>query len=93
MTDALSPDITAKDWRWLSIPEEDCRSIVLCTDGVADDLSDATSFVKEFCEAYRNLPSESASRHIEETLREWPTPRHSDDKTLACLLRKEVPDE
>ena len=93
MTAALSPDVTAEDWRWLSMPEEDCQSIVLCTDGVSDDLSDATGFVKEFCEAHRSLSSVSASRRTREALENWPTPKHSDDKTVACLFREEVDDE
>lgn len=93
MTAALSTDVTAKDWRWLSIPEEDCQSIVLCTDGVSDDLSNATDFVKEFCEAHRCLSSATAARRAREMLEKWPTPKHSDDKTIACLLREEVTNE
>jgi serine/threonine protein phosphatase PrpC len=93
ITAALSPDVTAEDWRWLSIPEEDCQSIVLYTDGVSDDLSDANGFVKAFYEAHRDLSSVSASRRTREALEKWPTPKHSDDKTIACLFREEVVDE
>jgi serine/threonine protein phosphatase PrpC len=93
ITAALSPDVTAEDWRWLSMPEEDCQSIVLFTDGVSDDLSDANGFVKAFYEAHRDLSSVSASRRTREALEKWPTPKHSDDKTIACLLREEVADE
>jgi serine/threonine protein phosphatase PrpC len=93
ITAALSTDVTEKDWRWLSIPEDDCQSIVLCTDGVADDLSDATGFIKEFCDAHRGLSSVSAARRAREALEKWPTPRHTDDKTIACLFREEVADE
>jgi serine/threonine protein phosphatase PrpC len=93
MTDTLSPDVTVRDWRWLSMPEEDCQSIVLCTDGVSDDLSDATGFVKEFSEAHRCLASVSAARRAREALQKWPTPKHSDDKTIACLFWEEVADE
>ncbi len=93
MTAALSPDVTAEDWRWLSMPEKDCQSIVLCTDGVSDDLSDATGFVKAFCEAHRCLSSVSAARRARQVLEKWPTPKHSDDKTIACLFREEVSDE
>lgn len=93
MTAALSPDVTGEDWRWLSISQDECQSIVLCTDGVADDLSDPTGFVKEFCEAHRCLSSVSAARRARQTLQNWPTPKHTDDKTIACLLREEVADE
>jgi hypothetical protein len=93
ITVALSPNVTEKDWRWLSIPEDDCKSIVLCTDGVADDLVDVDGFVKEFADAHRKLSSVSAARRVREVLEKWPTPKHSDDKTIACLFREEVADE
>ena len=93
ITVALSTNVTEKDWQWLAIPEEDCRSILICTDGVADDLSDAEGFIKEFCGAYRGLSSMSASRRVREMLLKWPTPKHSDDKTIACLFQEVTTDE
>lgn len=93
ITAALSPNITEKDWRWLSIPEDNCEAIVLCTDGVADDLNDADGFVKEFVSGHCMLASMSAARQACEMLRNWPTPKHSDDKTIVCLIREEVADE
>lgn len=93
ITAALSTDVTEKDWRWLSIHENDCQSIVLCTDGVADDLSDVVGFVKNFYDVHCSLSSVSAARRAREALENWPTPKHSDDKTIACLFREEVADE
>jgi len=93
ITAALSSNVTERDWRWLSIPEDDCKSIVLCTDGVADDLKDTDGFVKEFASAHRDLSSVSAARRTREVLGNWPTPKHSDDKTIACIFREEVAGE
>lgn len=93
ITVALSPNVMAKDWRHLSVPEEECIAVLLCTDGVADDLDNVEGFVKGFIDAHRDLAAVSASRHIREMLENWPTPKHSDDKTIACLLREEVADE
>ena len=93
ITAALSTHTTEKDWQWLSIPENDCMSIVLCTDGVSDDLTDTDGFVKAFTTAHRNLSSVSGSRAAREVLENWPTPKHSDDKTIACLFREEVADD
>lgn len=93
ITAALSPNVTDKDWRWLSIPEDDCKSIVLCTDGVADDLKDTDGFVREFVSAHCELSSVSAARRVHKLLENWATPKHSDDKTIACLFMKEVADE
>lgn len=93
ITAALSANVIMKDWRWLSVPEAICQSIVLCTDGVADDLTDVNGFVKEFAEAHRRLSSLSAVSRTREALHNWPTPKHSDDKTIACLFREEVANE
>ena len=93
ITVALSLNVTEKDWQWSAIPESDIRSIVLCTDGVADDLADVNGFVAEFSDAHRSLSPVTAAHRVRETLKNWPTPKHSDDKTIACLLREEVADE
>lgn len=93
ITAALSTNTTVKDWRWLSLTEADCHAIVLCTDGVADDLSDVNGFVKGFADTHCRLSSVSAGRRVREALANWPTPKHSDDKTIACLFREEVADE
>ena len=46
-----------------------------------------------FVKAYRGLAQVTASRLAREMLENWPVPKHSDDKTIACLFRAEVPDE
>lgn len=93
ITAALSPDTGATEWRWLSMREEECRAVLLCSDGVADDLTDLNGFVAEFYAAHRGISSVSASRRSREMLANWPTPKHNDDKTIACLFREEVEDE
>lgn len=93
LTTPLSPNTSSEDWRHLSLPERECEAVLLCTDGVADDLEDAEGFVKAFIEAHRSLPAESAGQNIREMLEHWPTPKHSDDKTIACLCFMEVDDE
>lgn len=90
VTAALSPCVSPREWRNLSLPEKECNAVLLCTDGVADDLEDVNGFVKEFIESHRALSAVSANRHVREMLKEWPTPQHSDDKTIACLFREEV---
>lgn len=93
ITAALSSKVSAKDWRYLSLPEEECAAVLLCTDGVADDLDDTDGFVKGFIEAHHALATISANRHIREMLENWPTPKHSDDKSIACLCREEIAGE
>ena len=93
ITAGLSPNVTANDWRYLSLQEGECDAVLLCTDGVSDDLEDIDGFVKGFLEAHRGLAAESANRDVREMLENWPTPKHSDDKTIACLFRQEMADE
>lgn len=93
ITVALSPNVAGKDWQYLSLKEEECIAILLCTDGVSDDLDDADGFVKSFIEAHHRRPVVSANRSIRTILENWPTPKHSDDKTIACLCREEIMDD
>jgi len=90
ITTALSANVSAKDWQYMSLSAAQCIAVLLCSDGVADDLDNADGFVSSFVEAHRTLASVSANRRIREMLENWPTPKHSDDKTLACLCSEEV---
>ena len=90
ITVALSQNVSSNEWKYLSLPEVDCTAILLCTDGVADDLENVDGFVSGLVEAYRVLATMTANQHIQEMLENWPAPKHSDDKTLACLCREEM---
>ena len=90
ITAALTPNACSEDWRHLSLQEEECDAVLLCTDGVADDLENGGEFVKGFIEAHRALATVSANRHTRAMLENWPTPKHSDDKTIVCLFRSEA---
>ena len=93
VTSALSPGTSEASWTVLAVPETECEAVVLCTDGVFDDLEDVEDFMAGFVKAYRGLARVTASRLAREMLENWPVPKHSDDKTIACLFRAEVPDE
>lgn len=93
ITVALSATVAVGNWQYLSLPEEECAAVLLCTDGVADDLDNVDGFVKGVVEAHRGRAAVSASQQIREMLEAWPTPMHSDDKTLACLYREESTNE
>jgi serine/threonine protein phosphatase PrpC len=90
---SLSAKITGRDWQFLEIHENHCRAVLICTDGISDDLADTGRFVREFVTYHVDLAVVSASRKTREMLEKWPTPKHSDDKTLACLFRKDADDE
>lgn len=93
MTDALTPSTTEAQWSLLEVSASACNALVLCTDGVSDDLDDLDGFIAGFVKAHRGLARVTASRHARQMLEEWPVPKHSDDKTIACLLRTAVSDE
>jgi serine/threonine protein phosphatase PrpC len=93
ITNSLSKNMTNKEWRFLRLQENLCRAVLLCTDGVSDDLVNTEGFVSGFVSYAVDLSCVSASRYTRELLNNWPTPKHSDDKTIACLFRKEAGDE
>ena len=94
VTSALSKNTTSKDWRFLTLQENLCRAVLLCTDGISDDLTDIDNFVRGFVAHSVALAcTVAASRSARKMLEDWPTPKHSDDKTIACLFGEEVVDE
>ncbi len=92
ITTALSLNVSPNEWRYFSLPEAECIAVLLCTDGVADDLDDVDGFVSGFIGAHCSIAEVSANRRTREMLEKWPTPKHSDDKTIACLFRENAPD-
>lgn len=62
-------------------------TILLATDGVADDLlpEKRTDFLDFLVSQYGSLPAPARRRALAKELRNWPTPRHCDDKTVAVL--------
>jgi hypothetical protein len=78
-------------WRHVSIQAKpNWRVIVLATDGVADDLrKDALpSFLDLLAaEAISNGASKTRA-WLRSEFRNWPTPKHLDDKTLTICWRK-----
>lgn len=73
-------------WRTAAVPVGS-RSIVLCTDGISDDL--IAERIPEFMDWLgRDVRAkrEPGRRHfLARSLREWPTPKHLDDKTIAMV--------
>lgn len=93
VTSALSADTPFSQWRVRSVPVSKCAAVLLCTDGVADDLEDLEGFAVGFVHSSRGLASVTASRRTIELLSAWPVPKHSDDKTLACLIKVGTTDD
>lgn len=89
LTSALSPQTMTDDWQVYELPEVECRAVAIFTDGVGDDLDDVAGFVRTLVDALGPLASAAACEHAAEILEAWPVPKHTDDKTIACLIREE----
>lgn len=77
-----------REWRLHLEPNiTGTASILLATDGVADDLvpEKRADFLDFLVSQYGPRPATARTRAIAKELRVWPTPRHRDDKTVAVL--------
>lgn len=93
MTTALSARTQPSDWQTVDVPESRCAAVVLCTDGVSDDIEDLRGFVTRMIDAFGGLARVTASRAVRDMLMAWPVPKHSDDLTVAGLVRTVVNDD
>ena len=61
---------------------------VLVTDGIADDLlpGKLDAFLSWLREDIGRKPGKDRTAALRKALRDWPTPGHRDDKTLAVLM-------
>lgn len=83
----------SSEWIHRSFPLATVDVAVLATDGVADDLlpESIDAFVGWLLGEFAPLAPDRRGRALQRELREWPTPNHTDDKTLVVLVRQETP--
>lgn len=84
-----------REWRYHLEPQPTGpAAILLATDGIADDLlpDRRLDFFDQLISHHGTRSRNERSRLIGSMLRDWPTPGHRDDKTLAILWRTEVPE-
>lgn len=87
-TDALGG---ATSWTTRSFPREGGSVVLLATDGVADDLlpERIDGFVQWLMDDFAGMAPAQRWRALERELKDWPTPHHTDDKTLVVLAPRE----
>ena len=88
----MSEKVLVSDWKTLVLPESECVAVLLCTDGVSDDLNEPDGFIREYLTHCRYNPRERNINETGEMLLNWPVPKHVDDKTIACMYKIEVED-
>lgn len=88
-TSALSEKTQIDSWHLIKIDPNVCNAILLCTDGVADDLlpNKRIDFIRHIYEQSKKYSICKIYRELKSMLENWPVPKHSDDKTIACLFR------
>ncbi len=69
---------------WLTKPKQ---GLALMTDGISDDLEQMDTFVPEVIMKMRHMGRRYGKQWITNELESWPTPSHSDDKTIALIYR------
>ena len=87
-TIALGTSTGIRSWKLAVLPPTPLnRFVVLATDGVADDIipEKLDSFCKWIVYEFQNLEPSVRWRSLMSELRNWPTPKHLDDKTIAVL--------
>ncbi len=85
-TQALGMTQSLSSWKVKEL-ETGIQSVILCTDGVADDLRHDRYgiFADWLCREIRNMTPRERSKTLARELRSWPTPHHIDDKTIAVV--------
>jgi len=81
----FKPDL----WEVVTVESTASNAVVLCTDGISDDLLPGCeiAFAQDFVTSYRGLTSQQRMQKIKSMLTSWPVPHHSDDKTIAVLVK------
>ena len=87
---ALGASHRIDDWWIVTEPPVRSRTVVLVTDGVADDLAPERldAFVNWLTDDIGRLAPVARWRRLCRELRAWPVPRHLDDKTVAVLVER-----
>jgi serine/threonine protein phosphatase PrpC len=87
-TDCLREEFRIGSWELREFPAERYPYVMLCTDGVAEDLTNEgrVTFPREVFKNGKNLAK------LRQTLIKWPVRGHTDDKTIACLVNGDFHD-
>jgi serine/threonine protein phosphatase PrpC len=73
---------------WFIFQQEDVSHIVMCTDGISEDIEIASKkeFFDSYVKHYLDRPPLKRKREVKHWLRNWPVKGHSDDKTIVALV-------
>lgn len=63
--------------------------LILMTDGISEDIEDHLGFCDMLVKRARTCSSRAIKKNLKGLLHNWPTPHHTDDKTIAVVLINE----
>ena len=63
--------------------------LILMTDGISEDIEDHLGFCDMLVKRSRTYSSRAIKKNLKRLLHKWPTPHHTDDKTIAVVLINE----
>jgi len=88
VTTCMKYKFSYDDWNITEIPFENFRYVALATDGISDDViqEKLPAFVDGFVCEYSKISKSVRTKKIKKMLNDWPVPKHSDDKTIACIV-------
>jgi serine/threonine protein phosphatase PrpC len=87
---------TTKDWTVIAKPAlSPNAAVLLATDGIADDLvaDRVGDFIHTLVTEFGSMAPTARRHALHRELRNWATPNHLDDKTLAAIWRKQAEGE
>lgn len=76
----------ATQWNLKKINRHDLKALILATDGVSDTWENLEGYVQGFYDYYKNIPSNSATMDIEQSLITSRPKGHTDDQTIVMAL-------
>lgn len=87
-TYALGEQVDLKHWQWSVLPSAQVDAVMLCTDGVVDDLIEdkLELFIKDMSEALQTTPIEQFAFDVQELFRQWAARGECDDRTMALMV-------
>jgi len=74
---------------WFIYREEDVDAIVLCSDGISEDIKKdrLLDFFNEYLLDYKGMRPQKRNMIIKGWLKNWPVRGHSDDKTIVAVTK------
>lgn len=89
-TTGLGLSKTLSDWSIGSSTFYDNeKGLTLMTDGISEDIDDHTGFCASIINSSKSKSSRALKKKLTQLLDKWPTPHHTDDKTIAVVMLNE----